>query len=196
MTSHRDLRVPSLPEHSGADVLARRDTLVRALLADELVADEQVEAWCYERAFSGPRTWSAVLPYLLAGLWLEMLGLLLALNCRRLRALVGIDRMLYLPQPYVLVALTDQRLLMTRFEVGGLPGEAGVRAVGPSASASAASELRLSRVLRGWLLELKGAPDSAVMVRRGLGSGADPHSRRGSELCAALEQRGWVEPAG
>jgi hypothetical protein len=180
------------PELSRHTRLAKRDTHVWSLLTKELAPDEPVEAWCYAQAYTGPRSWRDVLPYLLAGLWLEWLGLLLNLYWRRIRALVGLDPMLYRPQPYVLIALMEARVVVTRIELGGLDGQSGVRAVGALRAASGPGHLRLSRLLRATLLELEEAPDCAVLLTPETGPDADARARRGAHLCSALKQRGWL----
>jgi hypothetical protein len=162
------------------------------------VPDERVEGWFWGSAVRGPRSWSDLLPYLVAGFWLQLLGLIVALQWRQLRAVLGLDPLVYRPHPYVLMVLTDRRLLVTRFEIGRtlLGRGGGVRAIGPTWTASGSDELCCSRSFGQWILEIDGAPDSAAMVPRSSEASADATQRRGADLFTALEQRGWVATKG
>jgi len=186
--------VTNPPESAPLARLVEQDALVGALFADQLAPDERVEAWYGAPAYGGPRSWSDLLPYILGGFWLQFLGRVIATPWRRFRAVVGLDALVYHPVPYVLMVLTDRRLLSTRFEAGRtlLDQPGGVRAIGETRSATSAEGVDCSSSFGQRILALDGAPDTAVAIPKGVGPMADATQQRGSALLEALEQRGWL----
>lgn len=187
----------ALPELSRHPRLAERDRLVWGLLTDELAPEEHIEAWHWCRAAVGPRSWGGVVRYMLWGFWWSLFRLVVRNDWRRLKSVCRRDGLAFRVDPYVAVAKTNRRILATRIEFGRRLWRRTtvVRPVGERWSVTDPTRLSVSPVLRGWVMELEGAPQSAVPVYRDSDPNLDAYVRRGAQLVAALEAAGWVQPA-
>ena len=188
--------LPTTPELSRYRTLADRDRVVWRLLTEELAPTERIEGWYWQRAALGPRSWTGLLVFMVCGLWWHLLRLVAANEWRRMSAFFRRDSLVFRADPYVLMARTDRRFLATRIEFGRRlwRRETAVRRMGELTSLTEASRIRLTPVLRSWVLEIEGAPQCPASVERGADPKQDAYVRRGAELCAALEAAGWVEP--